>query len=161
LDELEYSQYATLGKNWSSDKLILVTQNLVTQNLVSQGVSDMRRQQQGITAIGFVILACFLGLFVFAFLRLTPIYLEHMKITSILNDVKAELDGTKPTIAQIKSAINKRMDIEMVRGKDARNFKIAKSDTGYSVAAKYDSKSKYVANIYLLVEYDKTVEILQ
>ena len=121
----------------------------------------MRRQQQGITAIGFVILACFLGLFVFAFLRLTPIYLEHMKVTSVLNDVKAELDGTRPTIAQIKSAINKRMDVEMVSGKDARDFKIAKTDTGYSVAAKYDSKSRYVANIYLLVEYDKQVEIMQ
>jgi hypothetical protein len=121
----------------------------------------MRRQQQGITAIGFVILACFVGLFVFAFLRLTPIYLEHMKVTSVLNDVKAELDGTRPTIAQIKSALNKRLDIEMVSGKDARDFKIAKSDTGYSVAAKYDSKSRYVANIYLLVEYDKKVEIMQ
>jgi hypothetical protein len=121
----------------------------------------MRRQQQGITAIGFVILACFVGLFVFAFLRLTPIYLEHMKVTGVLNDVKAELDGTKPTIAQIKSAISKRMDIEMVSGKDARDFKIAKSDSGYRVQAKYDSKSRYVANIYLLVEYDKTVEIMQ
>jgi hypothetical protein len=122
---------------------------------------DMRRQQQGVTAIGFVFFACFMGLFVFAFLRLTPIYLEHMKVTGILNDVKTELDGTKPTMAQIKSALSKRIDIEMISGKDVRDFKVSKSGSGYTVQAKYDSKSRYVANIYLLVEYDKTVEIMQ
>ena len=84
-----------------------------------------------------------------------------MKVTGILNDVKTELDGTKPTMAQIKSALSKRIDIEMISGKDVRDFKVTKSGSGYSVQAKYDSKSRYVANIYLLVEYDKTVEIMQ
>ena len=75
--------------------------------------------------------------------------------------VKVEMDGTKANLTQIKSALSKRMDVEMISGKDVRDFKIKKTDMGYTVHAKYDSKSRYVANIYLLVEYDKSVEIMQ
>lgn len=119
----------------------------------------MRRQQQGMTAIGFVIFACFAGLFVFAGLRLTPIYLEQMKIASTLMDVKADLDGTKTTVSQIRTAINKRLDIEMVRGMDARDFKISTIDSGFLVEANYERRSRYIANLYLLVVFERSVEI--
>ena len=80
-----------------------------------------------VTAIGFIIIAAFVGLFVFAFFRLTPIYLEQMKVASILNDVKVNLDNQNATIIQIKSAIEKRLDVEMVYGRTRKDFKIVRT----------------------------------
>jgi hypothetical protein len=119
----------------------------------------MRGKQQGITVIGLIALLIVLGLLGFAGLKLFPIYLEQMKIVSILNDVKLELDGQNPSLQFIKSSINKRLNIEMVRDMKATDFKISKSENGYMLQAKYERRAPYMANIYLLVVFDRSVEI--
>ena len=121
----------------------------------------MRREQQGITGIGFIIIAAFMGLFVFAALQLAPIYLEHIKVASILTDVKGELDGSQPTITSIRTAIGKRLDIESVSGINVTGFKLAKTDAGFQVSVSYESRARYIANIYLVVVFDKSVEIVR
>ncbi len=50
----------------------------------------MRRtqsRQAGITTVGFLILAMFIGLFAFAAMRLAPVYLNYIKVTGVLNGV--------------------------------------------------------------------------
>ena len=121
----------------------------------------MRDKQQGITAIGLIALLIVLGLLGFAGLKLFPIYLEQMKIAGILNDVKFELDGQNPSLQVIKSSINKRLNIEMVRDMRATDFKISKSENGYMLQAKYERRASYVANIYLVVVFDRSIEIVR
>jgi hypothetical protein len=126
-------------------------------------VQVMRNRQQGMTAIGMLILAAILLLVGFAGLRLTPIYLEHMKVLQILNDVKVELDGQEASLARLRASIGNRLNIESVMGLNVKDFKITKTSMGggYVVRAKYDRRAHYVANIYLLAEFDDTVEILR
>ncbi len=123
----------------------------------------MRNRQQGMTAIGMLVLAAILGLVGFAALRLTPIYLEHMKVLQILSDVKVELDGQETSLARLRASIGNRLNIESVYGLKINDFKITKTSVGggYLVQAKYDRRTNYVANIYLLAEFDDTVEILR
>ena len=123
----------------------------------------MRNRQQGMTAIGMLALAAILGLVGFAALRLTPIYLEHMKVLQILSDVKVELDGLETSLARLRASIGYRLNIESVYGLKVKDFKITKTSVGggYVVQAKYDRRTNYVANIYLLAEFDDTVEILR
>ena len=119
----------------------------------------MRNRQTGITAIGFLIIAALVGMIGIAALKLTPIYLEHMKIVSVLEDVKNEMEGTNPSIALIRSAIGKRINIEMITVLKREGFKIKKSEAGYSVRAQYDAKTNYFGNIYILVSFNDAVEI--
>ncbi len=127
------------------------------------GVQVMRNRQQGMTAIGMLILAAILLLVGYAGLRLTPIYLEHMKVLQILNDVKVELDGQEASLARLRASIGNRLNIESVMGLNVKDFKITKTSVGggYVVRAKYDRRAHYVANIYLLAEFDDTVEIFR
>jgi hypothetical protein len=119
----------------------------------------MRNKQQGMTAIGFVIIAVIVALIGFAGLKLTPVYLEHMKIVSTLNDVKVDLDGTNPSIQEIRSSINKRLVVEMVNQVKAGDFKIKKTEAGYSVRIQYENRTPYVANLYLVAVFNNAVEI--
>jgi len=63
---------------------------------------SMYHRQQGITAIGFIILAAFIGLFILAGVKLAPIYLEGMDVKSALTKAKTELDGNRPSIVNIR-----------------------------------------------------------
>jgi len=119
----------------------------------------MRARQQGITAISFVVAAAFVGACAFAGLKVMPFYLEQMKVTSILGDVKRDLDNNGPTIVQIRSALAKRLDVEMVTGIKTQDFAIKKSSNGYTVKAQYENRAPYIGNLYLVVIFDEQVEI--
>lgn len=119
----------------------------------------MRSRQKGITFIGFAIIAAMVGLIGFAGLKLTPVYLENMKVKRVLNDVKEQLDGQAATPQRIRSALDKRINIEMIYGLKGRDFEIEKSDSGYTVAARYQRAETLVANVSLLVDFDDEVEI--
>lgn len=122
----------------------------------------MRARQQGMTAIGMIIAFVFVGIIAFAALKVLPAYMEQMKVTSILEDVKRDLDGNQASIAQIRSAIGKRLDIEMVTGIKTQDFTIKKTGTGgYRVQAQYERREPYIANLYLVVVIDKQVEIIR
>ena len=121
----------------------------------------MRRKQEGITAIGFLILAGFAGMFAWAFLQLVPIYLEQMKVASVLEDIKSELDGQKASVSTIRNSIGKRLNVEMIDVVHQRDFKISKSENGHKVRAKFDQSASYVANVSLVVSFDKTVEVVR
>ena len=119
----------------------------------------MRARQQGITVIGFIIVAAFVGVFGFGVLKVTPFYLEQMKVISIMDDTKRNLDNNAPTVTQIRNDINKRLDIEMVYGVTIKDFTIKKTKTGYSVKVTYERREPYLANLYLVSVFDRTVEI--
>ncbi len=120
----------------------------------------MRRNQQGATAAGFIIMALIVGMIAFGGIRVIPIYLEHMKVSTLLQDVKEDLDGTKPSAALIRSALNKRINVEMIRDLDARQFKITKTKVGtLSISVSYERRERYLGNVYLVVVFDESVEI--
>ena len=47
-----------------------------------------RRDQRGMTTLGLIILIAFVGIFVMAGIRLTPVYLNYMKVAGVVNGVR-------------------------------------------------------------------------
>jgi hypothetical protein len=118
---------------------------------------QMKRRQAGITTLGLVILASFVGLFAFAGIRLTPVYLNYMKIVGVVDGVRDEFDGTGASRAQIRSSISRRFDIESVGIITAKDVKVLKVDGGHEVAATYSHKAPFIANVSFVVDFDKRV----
>lgn len=112
-------------------------------------------RQGGMTALGFVILAAFVGLFAFAALRLTPVYLNYFKIVGVVDGVRNEFDGLKPSRAAIRSSIARRFDVESVGELSARDVTVTQVDTGFEVAAVYDHTTPFIGNISFTVHFDK------
>ena len=120
--------------------------------------SRTRRSQAGITALGFLILGLLVGVVGFAVMKVTPMYIKNMRMSTILDDVQKELKGGSPTPASIRNELYRRFSIEDMRI-DADSLKITQSKSGYTLRVTYDERVAYVANMYLLVAYDKQVEI--
>ncbi|MGB5629606.1 MAG: DUF4845 domain-containing protein [Woeseiaceae bacterium] len=114
-----------------------------------------KRQQAGMTTLGLIILATFIGLFVFAGLRLTPVYLNYMKVVGVVDGVTAEFDGTGASRAAIRTSISRRFDIDSVGQITAKDVKVTAVDGGFEVAATYSHKAPFIANVSFVVDFDK------
>lgn len=119
----------------------------------------MRQRQQGMTAIGFIVIASLVAMIGYGGIRLIPIYLTQMKIVKLMNDLKDEYDGAGPTPARLMTEIGKRLNIDAVDYPSRQDFVISKSADGFLVKIDYQDEAPYLANIYLTVKFAKSVEI--
>ena len=120
----------------------------------------MRKQQKGMTTIGTIILVAFIGLVGFGVLQMVPVYLESMRIQQVLNQAKENLDGQKPTVAEIRSALSKGLTTNSLYDMSARkDFAVNRVEDGYEVVAEYQRERKLISNVYLLAKFDHSVQI--
>jgi hypothetical protein len=117
-----------------------------------------RHSQAGITALGLLILALLVGVVGFAVIKVTPMYVKSMRMNTILEDVQRDLSGNTPTPQSIRYELAKRFSVEDVNI-DIDALKITQSKNGYTLRVTYDERASYIANVYLVVAYDKQVEI--
>ena len=115
------------------------------------------RRESGMTTLGMVILVSFVGLFAFAGIRLTPVYLNYMKVLGVINGVHEEFDGANPTRSAIRSSISRRFDVESVSELTAREETVTTVDGGFEVRAQYNHVAPFIANVSFSVEFDKAV----
>ena len=113
-------------------------------------------RQKGMTTVGFIILALLLSLVAFGALRLTPMYLNYMKIVGVVNGVQGEFDGQKPTRVLIQRSISRSFDVESVAVIKAKDVTVTTVDGGMEVAAIYDHTSPFIGDISFTVHYNKT-----
>ena len=112
-------------------------------------------RQRGMTTMGMVILVAFIGIFAFAAIRLLPVYLNYMKVASVVSGVVQEFDGAGASSNMIRRSISNRFDIEMVSQIRAKDITVTKVDVGYEVAAVYSHKAPFIANISFVVDFDE------
>ena len=121
---------------------------------------SMRSKQAGVTFIGWVILLVPVAICVYAGIRLTPVYLNYMKVARTLEQVKSEFkDGDAGNAAAIRSAVEKHLNIESVDFPDIKDFKITRDGKTWVVSAAYDDQAPLFSNVFILVTFDKSVTL--
>jgi len=117
-----------------------------------------RHSQTGMTALGFLIIAALVGIVGLAALKVTPMYIKNMRMSTIMADVENDLSGQSPTPVTIRQELARRFSVEDIN-LDTDALKITQSKNGFTLSIKYEERAPYVADIYLLVAFDKQVEI--
>jgi hypothetical protein len=116
-------------------------------------------REDGMTALGIIILVIFIGLFAFGGLRLTPIYLNYMKVAGVLDGTYKEFDSQNPSRSAIRRSIQRRFDVESVSIITPRDIKVTADSGGFLVEAVYDHTVPFIGNIYFTVKFDERVTI--
>lgn len=116
----------------------------------------MRSKQKGMTMIGWIMTLVVIGFFALFAIRLIPVFLEYQSISSAMNALTEEPVNSA---VDIQRSLGKRLDINAVNVVNARDFKIAKGETGLDVSIVYDARTGFIANIDLLVHFEKTVTV--
>jgi hypothetical protein len=109
--------------------------------------------------VGFLVLALFIGLFAFAAIRLTPVYLNYMKVAGVIDGVFKEFDSQNPSRNAIVISVRRRFDVESVSIITARDIKIINDGGGFKVEAVYDHTTPFIANVSFTVHFDKRVKV--
>ena len=116
-----------------------------------------RKYQSGITMITWILLIGmigFIGLFAF---KLIPIYMDYSTVNSALTTVaKNATPGESP--AQIKMAIDNIFDVNSVNTVKVDDIGIKPGTDGKGVVLSldYDARTNFVANVDLVVHFEKT-----
>jgi hypothetical protein len=118
----------------------------------------MRNTERGITFIGLVILVVFIGTFVYAGIRLTPVYLEYFEVVKAFDGIKAEASGAVSP-QSIRVQLQKRFDVDDVKSLDARDVEITRDGGVWTIHASWTAETPFVANISFLLHFDKVVTL--
>jgi hypothetical protein len=121
---------------------------------------SMRSKQTGVTLIGWIILLIPFAICFYTGIRLTPVYLNYMKVARTLEQVKSEFKGGDgANAATIRSALEKHLNIESVDFPDIKDIKITRDGRNWVVNAAYDDQAPLFSNVFILVTFDKTVTL--
>jgi hypothetical protein len=118
------------------------------------------RRQTGITVIGFLLLAVVFGVLAFAVLKIVPLYMERMRVQTVLQDVKAELDADSAanTVQGIRSAIGRHFYIENL-DVPREEILIAREGEGYTVRVVREARAPFIADLSFVVDIDEQIEL--
>jgi uncharacterized protein DUF4845 len=119
----------------------------------------MRRQQYGMTTLGFIILMIPVAIVFYAVVRVIPVYLNYMNVAHALTQVSTEISGDTPDIGLIKASVGKHFDVEQITFPDVKDLKISRADGVWTIEADYEDQAPLFANVFLLMQFDKTVRL--
>lgn len=117
------------------------------------------KRQNGMTAIGWLIVLALIGFFVLLTLRMLPSYLEYYKVVSTLDSLEKEPGLESP--AAIKKLIERRFDISYVESIQPEDVVIKASGPNFRVIADYESRKHIFANVDVIMSFYKEVLVRQ
>ncbi len=125
----------------------------------------MFKRQGGVTFIGWLFLLVPIALLGYVLLRLTPIYLNYMRVARSIDqtaqEVKLGVTGvTGVTDANaIRNSLGKHFDIESIDFPDVRDVAVRNDNGTWVIEAKYQDVGPLFYNISLLVDFDKVARV--
>ena len=121
-------------------------------------ITASRSRQRGITFLGLLILATLVGIVGLAGIKIVPMYIMDLKLSKALEGISEDLNGKEVSPQSIQYALAKRFSVEDVNlPKDS--IKVAPSKNGFAVRIQYENRASYLGDVWLMVIFDKTVEI--
>ena len=120
----------------------------------------MQQRQRGMTFLGILVLVVVVGAWVYAAIRLTPKYLEYMKVAATLEKVRDEHENNPGTTEfDLRKGVERHFNIESVTAITENDVEIKRDGSIFTLRAAYDDTVPLVANVSFLVQFDKTVEV--
>ncbi len=107
----------------------------------------MKRNQSGMTLIGFVVVLAVVGVFIYCGMKLIPMYSEFYAVKTALRDVGRESGISQEDPAKIKDLFFRRLYISYAENVKSENVKIARKDAGYVMTVDYEVRRPLIANI--------------
>jgi hypothetical protein len=118
----------------------------------------MRSRQRGATFLGMVTIIAILGFALYAGIRLMPLYLEYMAVARALEQTAKENSGaTSPQPLLV--SLDRRWTVEDIKSIQPKEIEIKRAGRGFTMRAWYRAEVPFVANVSLVADFDKTVQV--
>ena len=120
----------------------------------------MTRRQRGVTMIGWIFLLTPVAVVLYAGVRLGPEYMNYYKVVTALNETATKLKSDETLSPQtIRSSIERRFDTGYIDRPTPAEIEIKKGERGWEMTADYEPTVPFMGNLYLTMQFKKTVVI--
>lgn len=120
----------------------------------------MRHRQRGVTFLGWVILLIPVALVVYAGIRLTPVYLNYLRVSRSLDRLNDQQgDGSSISAESLRESLNKSFDIETIQYPDPKDIDIHRDGDHWVAVADYQDLAPLFGNLSLVVQFHKEVDL--
>jgi hypothetical protein len=123
----------------------------------------MRHSQRGVTFIGWLFLLSAVGAVAYQGIRLTPLYLNYMRVARSLDRLKEPgPEGTTvgPTNAQsLRTTLSRSFEINSIDLPDLKDIDIHREGEHWVAIADYDDDAPLFGDITLVVHFHKEVDL--
>ena len=120
----------------------------------------MLRNQRGITFLGWIFLLTPVAIVLYAAIRLSPIYLNYMKVVRSLEQTAGIVKADEAlTASTIRNTLQKEFDIESLDYPKTTDIVVERKDGKWSMEANYEDLAPLFLGISLLVKFDKFVPV--
>jgi hypothetical protein len=100
------------------------------------------------------------ALVLYAGIRVGPEYLNYWKVMTAMNETASELKGNETlSPAEILRPLERRFDVGYIDSPTIQEMQVKKGAKGWEIIADYEKTAPMFGNLYLLMEFKKTVVI--
>lgn len=114
----------------------------------------MKKNQQGMTFSGWLIIILFLGCFLTVFFKLLPIYIEDYEIKAAFDKVAHNPEIKDQMPEQIRDNFSKYLRVNSIDAISADKLVIQEKNNQRTLSLNYEVRKNLVANIDLVVFFD-------
>ena len=119
----------------------------------------MRRAQQGVTLIGFLLMLVLAGCIAYLAMRTVPAYTEYFSVVSALKGVAQEPGVETMDPDRIHNLLGRRFNVSYVETIDHKDVKIIRDTNGMRLSVDYEVRKPVAYNVDLVVHFEKTVQV--
>jgi hypothetical protein len=118
-----------------------------------------RKQQAGMTAIGWMIVLALIAFFTLIGLRLAPLYLEYFNVTSALTSLQREPQLAQKPAPEITQLLMRRLDINDVRNVKREHVRVRQERGVVQVAVEYEVRVPLLGNVDAVASFNRRIEV--
>ncbi|HET8818138.1 MAG TPA: DUF4845 domain-containing protein [Xanthomonadaceae bacterium] len=121
----------------------------------------MKRNQGGLTLIGFVIVLAVVGVFAYCGMKLFPMYSEYYSVKQALKGLAAEPGIANKDPAKVKDLLFRRLYVSYAENVKPNNVKITRDGQGYVITVKYEVRRELIGNLDVVGKFEASEDLMR
>jgi hypothetical protein len=118
----------------------------------------MRKNQRGVTFIGWLFLLTPVAIVGYAGIRIVPMYLNYSRVSQSMQQTAQE-SRADDSAQNIRFGLEKRLDINGVAFPDSKDFTIRRDGASWVLEVDYEESVPMVAQVSLTTKFTKSVRM--
>ena len=123
-------------------------------------MTSLRTKQHGFGLSKLILWGALIGLCAVIAMKAVPSFVAYQAVLKAVKRIGAEA-GAQGTIAQIKTAFDKQMEVEGIRSITADDLEIYKENGQIIISFAFSDKIKLVGPVSLVIDYKGTSKSLE
>lgn len=119
----------------------------------------MKRTQQGMTLIGFILVLAVAGVFIYMGMKLIPMYSEYYAVKQAMESMSKEPGMAESDAAKIKDLFFRRLTTSYSENVKPADLKLVRKDSGWLMSVDYEVRRPLIANIDVVGRFQAEKEL--